>query len=117
MLLSFYDKKKVTKEIPFAIGTRLKSQINGFGMTDYKVAFNRLFISFACPKETNQRKRQPQIFFGINIFEVAHALQLALPLRGFAQTVMLTFILRLTTSKMLIFLQKRFVRHCSPYGD
>jgi hypothetical protein len=24
-----------------------------------------LFISFACPKETNQRKRQPQIFFGL----------------------------------------------------
>jgi hypothetical protein len=24
-----------------------------------------LFISFACPKETNQRKGQPQIFFGI----------------------------------------------------
>src|SRR4030065_698751 len=25
-----------------------------------------LFISFACPKETNQRKGQPQIFFGTN---------------------------------------------------
>jgi hypothetical protein len=39
-----------------------------------------MFISFACPKETNQRKRQPQIFFGLNILSVAHALQLALPL-------------------------------------
>ena len=38
-----------------------------------------MFISFACPKETNQRKRQPQIFFGLNILSVAHALQLALP--------------------------------------
>ena len=38
-----------------------------------------LFISFACPKETNQRKRQPQIFFGLNIFKVAHTLQLASP--------------------------------------
>ena len=26
---------------------------------------NIMFISFACPKETNQRKRQPQIFFGL----------------------------------------------------
>jgi hypothetical protein len=43
------------------------------------LSFN-LFISFACPKETNQRKGQPQIFFGLNIFEVSHALQLALPL-------------------------------------
>jgi hypothetical protein len=41
-----------------------------------------LFISFACPKETNQRKRQPQIFFGLNILSVAHALQLPFaPLR------------------------------------
>jgi hypothetical protein len=32
--------------------------------------------SFACPKETNQRKGQPQIFFGLTILEVAHALQL-----------------------------------------
>ena len=34
------------------------------------------FISFACPKETNQRKGQPQIFFGINILSAAHAIQL-----------------------------------------
>ena len=39
-----------------------------------------LFISFACPKETNQRKGQPQIFFGSNIFSAAHAIQLALRL-------------------------------------
>jgi hypothetical protein len=39
-----------------------------------------LFISFACPKEMNQRKRQPQIFFGINILSAAHAIQLALRL-------------------------------------
>jgi Ca2+/Na+ antiporter len=37
-----------------------------------------LLLSFAYPKESNQRKRQPQIFFGINIFSAAHALQLAL---------------------------------------
>jgi hypothetical protein len=35
-----------------------------------------LFISFACPKEMNQRKGQPQIFFGINILSAAHAIQL-----------------------------------------
>jgi hypothetical protein len=35
-----------------------------------------LFISFACPKETNQRKGQPQIFFGIAILSAAHAIQL-----------------------------------------
>jgi hypothetical protein len=35
-----------------------------------------LFISFVCPKETNQRKGQPQIIFGINIFSAAYALQL-----------------------------------------
>jgi hypothetical protein len=46
------------------------------------------FGSFACPKETNQRKRQPQIFFGLNILSVAHALQLVV-LRP-PQTVMLT---------------------------
>jgi hypothetical protein len=47
-----------------------------------------MFISFACPKEMNQRKRQPQIFFGLNILSVAHALQLVI-LRP-PQTVMLT---------------------------
>jgi hypothetical protein len=46
-----------------------------------------LFISFACPKEMNQRKGQPQIFFGSNIFKAAHALQLS-RLR-LVQTVML----------------------------
>jgi hypothetical protein len=65
-----------------------------------------LFISFACPKETNQRKRQPQIFFGLNIFSVAHALQLV-GLRS-PQTVMLTYAYRFATSKMLIYFQKRF---------
>jgi cytochrome c-type biogenesis protein CcmE len=35
-----------------------------------------LSLSFACPKESNQRKRQPQSIFGIIIFSVAHALQL-----------------------------------------
>jgi hypothetical protein len=29
------------------------------------------------PKESNQRKRQPQIFFGFVIFSSFHALQLA----------------------------------------
>jgi hypothetical protein len=38
------------------------------------------FISFACPKEMNQRKGQPQIFFGIAILLAAHAIQLALRL-------------------------------------
>jgi hypothetical protein len=38
------------------------------------------FISFACPKEMNQRKGQPQIFFGIAILSAAHAIQLALRL-------------------------------------
>jgi hypothetical protein len=65
-----------------------------------------MFISFACPKETNQRKRQPQIFFGLNILSVAHALQLVV-LRP-PQTVMLTFSFHFATSKMLIFFQKRF---------
>jgi hypothetical protein len=65
-----------------------------------------MFISFACPKETNQRKRQPQIFFGLNILSVAHALQLVV-LRT-PHTVMLTFSLRFATSKMLIYSQKRF---------
>ena len=71
--------------------------------------------SFACPKETNQRKRQPQIFFGLNILSVAHALQLG----GLwpPQAVMLTFSLRFATSKMLIYFQKRFVRLFSPDGD
>jgi hypothetical protein len=36
-----------------------------------------MFISFACPKEMNQRKGQPQIFFGIEILKIAHALQLS----------------------------------------
>jgi len=79
-----------------------------------------LFISFACPKETNQRKRQPQIFFGLNILSVAHALQLVVHLdfaRCPPQTVMLTFSYRFVTSKMLIYIQKRFAWHCSPYGD
>jgi hypothetical protein len=39
-----------------------------------------LFISFARPKEMNQRKGRPQIFFGINILSAAHAIQLAPPL-------------------------------------
>ena len=65
-----------------------------------------MFISFACPKETNQRKRQPQIFFGFNIFLVAHALQLVV-LRP-PQTVMLTFCLRFATKKILIYFQKKF---------
>jgi hypothetical protein len=50
-----------------------------------------MFLSFACPKERNKRKRQPQIFFGLNILSDAHALQLAF-----------------ATSKMLIYFQKRF---------
>jgi hypothetical protein len=66
----------------------------------------QLFISFACPKETNQRKRQPQIFFGLNILSVAHALQLVV-LRP-PQTVMLTLSQPFATSKMLIYFQKRF---------
>jgi len=65
-----------------------------------------MFISFACPKETNQRKRQPQIFFGFNILSVAHALQLVV-LRP-PQTVMLILSLRFAISKMLIYFQKRF---------
>jgi hypothetical protein len=64
-----------------------------------------LLLSFACPKESNQRKRQPQIFFGITIFSAAHALQLPRFQRG--QTVMLTLAFRFAASKMLICFQKR----------
>ena len=63
------------------------------------------YFLLLAPKESNQRKRQPQIFFGINIFSAAHALQLA-PLSG-AQTVMLTSAQHFAASKMLIFVQKR----------
>jgi hypothetical protein len=56
----------------------------------------------------NQRKRQPQIFFGINIFQAAHALQLALRQWRIAQTVMLTEGQRFAALKMLLFFQKRF---------
>jgi hypothetical protein len=81
------------------------------GNNGEKVAFKiYTFISFACPKETNQRKRQPQIFFGLNILSVARALQLVV-LRP-PQTVMLTCSQRFATSKVLIYFQKRFVRHC-----
>ena len=47
-----------------------------------------LFI-FCSPKKRTKKGR-PQIFFGITIFPAAHALQLAHPLCGIAQTVMLT---------------------------
>ena len=48
-----------------------------------------LFISFACPKETNQRKRQPQIFFGFAIFfSCPRNTTRPTPWRG-AQTVLL----------------------------
>jgi len=46
----------------------IKKRLRGEGM----------FISFACPKEMNQRKRQPQIFFGLNILSVAPKLSAAL---------------------------------------
>jgi hypothetical protein len=36
-----------------------------------------MLLSFACPKESNQSKRQPQIFFWPVIFVPCHALQLA----------------------------------------
>jgi len=57
-----------------------------------------ILILRARRRQTNQRKRQPQIFFGLNIFSVAHALQLVV-LRP-PQTVMLTFSHRFATSKM-----------------
>ena len=53
----------------------------------------------------NQRKGQPEIIFGLSIFNVAHAIQLA---RFTAQTVLLTNSLRFATLKMSIFFQKRF---------
>ena len=37
-----------------------------------------ILLSFACPKESNQIKGQPQIFFGMSILSAARALQLAL---------------------------------------
>jgi hypothetical protein len=92
----------------------------------FKTNIVDLFISFACPKETNQRKGQPQIFFGSSILLAAHAIQL--PLRyAQGQTVLLTSLpcrlassLNLPTgqifnarspfaaSKMSLFFQKRF---------
>jgi len=82
-----------------------------------KIGYADELIMRARRRQTNQRKRQPQIFFGLNILSVAHALQLGglpcslapslkLPTRQFfyarpPQTVMLTFILRFATSKQL----------------
>jgi hypothetical protein len=61
-----------------------------------------LFI-FCSPKKRTKKGR-PQIFFGIDIFSAAHALQLVV-LRP-PQTVMLTVALRFADSKMPIFFQK-----------
>jgi len=44
------------------------------------------FISFACLKETNQRKRQPQIFFGLKIFRSLLALRRLSFISGLGQT-------------------------------
>jgi hypothetical protein len=74
-----------------------------------------LFISFACPKEMNQRKRQPQIFFGINILEAAHAIQLVV-LRP-PQTVLLTKGHSLRSLQNVTLFPKKIWWHCSPYGD
>jgi hypothetical protein len=52
------------------------------------LSYDNLFISFACPKEMNQRKRQPQIFFGINIFSKKDLVAL-LALRRFENNNML----------------------------
>jgi hypothetical protein len=60
---------------------------------------NNIFVS---------KKGRPQIFFGINIFQAAHALQLALRQWRIAQTVMLTEGQRFAALKMLLFFQKRF---------
>jgi hypothetical protein len=67
-----------------------------------------LFISFACPKETNQRKRQPQIFFGFKIFRLPTHYNSLPRILGVAQTAMLTFSHRFATSKILNNFQKRF---------
>ena len=67
--------------------------------------------SFACPKEMNQRKGQPQIFFGINILSAAHAIQLVVQLdfaRWAPQTVLLTYGQRFAANKMSFYFQKRF---------
>jgi hypothetical protein len=58
---------------------------------------------FARPKN-EPKKGRPQIFLGIPIFSVAHALQLVV-LRP-PQTVMLTKIFRFAASKMQIVIQK-----------
>ena len=64
-----------------------------------------LLLSFVCPKESNQRKRQPQIFFGINIFSAAHAIQLT---RLTARSNSIAYLgPSLRSLKMLIFFQKR----------
>ncbi|MGA1978604.1 MAG: hypothetical protein ABSG89_12225 [Bacteroidales bacterium] len=56
----------------------------------------------------NQRKRQPQIFFGINIFQAAHALQLALRQLADRSNSNAYETQRFAALKMLLFFQKRF---------
>jgi hypothetical protein len=64
-----------------------------------------LYLFIFCSPKKRTKKGRPQIFFGINIFSAAHALQLVV-LRP-PQTVMLTKALGFAASKMLIFFQKR----------
>jgi hypothetical protein len=56
----------------------------------------------------NQRKRQPQIFFGINILQAAHALQLALRQLADRSDSNAYMTRRFAALKMLLFFQKRF---------
>jgi hypothetical protein len=63
-----------------------------------------VYLFIFCSPKKRTKKGRPQIFFGIPIFSVAHALQLVV-LRP-PQTVMLTKILRFAASKMQIVFQK-----------
>jgi hypothetical protein len=57
----------------------------------------------------NQRKGQPQIFFGIAILSAAHAIQLALPLKaGSLKQYCLLQAIPFAANKMSLFFQKRF---------
>jgi hypothetical protein len=75
------------------------------------------FISFACPKEMNQRKRQPQIFFGINILEAAHAIQLALRLMAARSDSIAYISPSLRSLQNVTLIPKKIWRHGSPGGD
>jgi hypothetical protein len=76
-----------------------------------------LFISFVRPKEMNQRKGQPQIFFGSNIFSAAHAIQLALRLPADRSNSIAYLTPSLRSLQNVPLFPKKIWRHNSPYGD